>query len=68
MGKINRAGDTATTCPNIQGGTNFFPTAYNPDLGIAYAAGIEGCSDLSVKTVDPADVTPGYAFFLAVPA
>jgi alcohol dehydrogenase (cytochrome c) len=62
MGKIDRAGATATTCPNIQGGTNFFPTAYNPSLGIAYAAGIEGCSDLSVKTVAPADVTPGQIF------
>jgi len=61
-GAIRRAGDTATTCPNIQGGTNFFPTAYNSDLGIAYAAGIEGCSDLSVRTVDPADVTAGNIF------
>jgi alcohol dehydrogenase (cytochrome c) len=62
IGAITRAGDTATTCPNIQGGTNFFPTAYNPDLGIAYAAGIEGCSDLSVRAVDPADVTAGNIF------
>lgn len=62
MGAINRAGDTATTCPNIQGGTNFFPTAYNPNLGLAYAAGIEGCSDLSVRSVDPADVRAGEIF------
>ncbi len=62
IGKIDRAGATATTCPNIQGGTNFFPTAYNPTLGIAYAAGIEGCSDLSVKPVAPADVVPGQIF------
>lgn len=62
MGAIDRAGATATTCPNIQGGTNFFPTAYNPNLGLAYAAGIEGCSDLSVRTVDPTDVTPGTIF------
>ncbi|MCC0025045.1 MAG: PQQ-binding-like beta-propeller repeat protein [Hyphomicrobiaceae bacterium] len=62
IGAITRAGETATTCPNIQGGTNFFPTAYNPNLGIAYAAGIEGCSDLSVRAVDPADVTPGQIF------
>lgn len=62
QGVITRAGDKATTCPNIQGGTNFFPTAYNPTLGIAYAVGIEGCSDLSVKTVDPKDVTPGQIF------
>ncbi len=62
MGKIDRAGAVATTCPNIQGGTNFFPTAYNPALGVAYAAGIEGCSDLSVKEVKPADVVPGTIF------
>ena len=62
MGPINRAGATATTCPNIQGGTNFFPTAYNPNLGIAYAVGIEGCSDLSVREVDAADVMPGETF------
>jgi len=62
IGKIDRAGAKATTCPNIQGGTNFFPTGYNPTLGIAYAVGIEGCSDLSVKQVAPADVKPGQIF------
>jgi alcohol dehydrogenase (cytochrome c) len=62
IGAIDRAGATATTCPNIQGGTNFFPTAYNPELGIAYAVGLEGCSDLSVREVDSADVRPGEIF------
>ena len=62
IGAITRAGATATTCPNIQGGSNFFPTGYNPTLGIAYAVGIEGCSDLSVKEVAAADVTPGQIF------
>ena len=61
-GKISRAGDKATTCPNIQGGTNFFPTGYNPSLGVAYSVGIEGCSDLAVKQVQPADVHPGQVF------
>jgi alcohol dehydrogenase (cytochrome c) len=61
-GKIDRAGAVATTCPNIQGGSNFFPTAYNPSLGLAYAAGIEGCSDLSVKEVKPEDVVAGQIF------
>ncbi|MBC7478447.1 MAG: PQQ-binding-like beta-propeller repeat protein [Pseudorhodobacter sp.] len=61
-GGISRAGAKATTCPNIQGGSNFFPTAYNSALGIAYAAGIEGCSDLSVKEVKPADVVAGQIF------
>jgi len=62
IGAITRAGATATTCPNIQGGVNFFPTAYNPTTGIAYGAGIEGCSDLSVKEVAVADVEPGVIF------
>ncbi len=61
-GKIDRAGATATTCPNIQVGSNFFPTACNPKLGIAYAAGIEGCSDISVKQVAAADVHAGQIF------
>ncbi len=62
QGVINRAGAIATTCPNIQGGVNFFPTAYNPTNGIAYGAGIEGCSDLSVKEVAVEDVVPGAIF------
>ena len=61
-GGITRAGQKATACPNIQGGSNFFPTAYNPKLGIAYAVAIEGCSELSVKQVKPGDVTPGAIF------
>ena len=62
MGPITRAGATATTCPNIQGGVNFFPTAYNPETGVAYGAGIEGCSDLSVGEVAVDDVVSGQIF------
>ena len=62
IGKIDRAGAKATACPNIQGGTNFFPTGFNPTLGLAYAVGIEGCSDIAVKTVAPADVKAGQSF------
>ncbi|MGZ9809323.1 outer membrane protein assembly factor BamB family protein [Pseudoroseicyclus sp. H15] len=62
MGSISRAGDEATTCPNIQGGVNFFPTAYNPNTGVAYGVGLEGCSDLSVNEVAVEDVTPGQIF------
>jgi alcohol dehydrogenase (cytochrome c) len=62
MGIINRAGATATTCPHIQGGVNFFPTAYDPTSGIAYGAGIEGCSDLSVDEVAAEDVAAGTIF------
>lgn len=62
MGAINRAGATATTCPNIQGGINFWPTAYDPTSGVAYGAGIEGCSDLSVTPVAVEDVSAGTIF------
>ena len=61
-GVINRAGASATVCPNIQGGSNFFPTGYNPALGLAYAVGIEGCSDIGVKAIAPADVHFGQVF------
>jgi alcohol dehydrogenase (cytochrome c) len=62
MGAINRAGATATNCPHIQGGVNYYPTAYNPETGVAYGAGQEGCSDLKTKEVAAADVTPGQIF------
>jgi alcohol dehydrogenase (cytochrome c) len=34
-------------CPHIQGGVNFFPTAYSPLSGLTYGAGIEGCSEVT---------------------
>jgi alcohol dehydrogenase (cytochrome c) len=61
-GVINRAGAKTTNCPNIQGGVNFYPTAYNPNTGIAFGGGQEGCSDIATKTVAPADVKPGTIF------
>lgn len=36
--------DRITSCPHAQGGVNFWPTAYNPDLKLAYGAAIEACS------------------------
>jgi len=57
-----RDGRQAGNCPNIQGGVNFWPTAYNPELGIAYGAGIEGCSDVTTEGNDPANVVPGQVF------
>src|SRR5690606_13880695 len=62
-GGLRRGGETVETCPNIQGGVNFWPTAYDPSTGMAYGAGIEGCSDLSVDTVAPEDVAPGASTF-----
>ena len=61
-GAQRRGGENVETCPNIQGGINFWPTAYDSTSGIAYGAGIEGCSDLSVDPVDPADVVGGTIF------
>ena len=48
-------GETVNTCPHIQGGVNFWPPAYNTTTGIAYAAGIEACSDLTVKEEKPGE-------------
>lgn len=62
LGALNRAGATATNCPHISGGVNYYPTAYNPSTGIAYGAGVEACSDLATKEVAPADVVPGAIF------
>ena len=59
---LRRGGETVNHCPHITGGVNYYPTAYNPVTGVAYGAGQEGCSDLEVKEVDPADVTPGVIF------
>ena len=35
-------------CPNIQGGVNFFPTAYSARTHLSYGAGLEGCSNVIV--------------------
>ena len=61
-GASRRGGESVQTCPNIQGGVNFWPPAYDPTSGIAYGAGIEGCSDLTVDAVAPADVSAGTSF------
>ncbi len=61
-GALRRGGDTVTQCPHLTGGVNYYPTAVNPNTGIAYGAGVEGCSDLKTAELDPADVTPGVVF------
>ncbi len=38
--------DRVTSCPHVQGGVNYWPTAYNPDLKLAYGASIEACQDI----------------------
>lgn len=61
-GALRRGGESPMTCPNIQGGINFWPTAYDPTTGIAYGAGIEGCSDLTADEKDAEDTTAGQLF------
>jgi len=41
-------------CPSIQGGKNWEPGAYNPDLGLLYIPSIEGCND--IRTVEQKDM------------
>jgi alcohol dehydrogenase (cytochrome c) len=41
--------DSLESCPHAQGGVNFWPTAYNPDLKLAYGASIEACSEIVLK-------------------
>lgn len=36
--------DRFRSCPHAQGGVNFWPTAYNPELNIAYGVSLEACS------------------------
>jgi len=54
-------GSTINTCPNIQGGINYWPSAYDPTTGIAYGAGIEGCDDVTAEATKPT-VQPGTIF------
>ncbi len=44
---------SATLCPNIQGGKNWEPSAYNPELGLLYVPTIEGCN--TIDTVEQKD-------------
>ncbi|MHA1560349.1 MAG: outer membrane protein assembly factor BamB family protein, partial [Alphaproteobacteria bacterium] len=41
-------------CPNLQGGTNMFPTSYSHRTGLVYASAIEGCSAQGDRVGDPA--------------
>jgi alcohol dehydrogenase (cytochrome c) len=41
--------DRVTSCPHVQGGVNYWPTAYNPDLKLAYGASIEACQDIILR-------------------
>lgn len=54
-GALRRGGENVLTCPNIQGGVNFWPPAFDPATAVAYGAGIEGCSDMTNKQEAPGD-------------
>ncbi|WP_423065842.1 pyrroloquinoline quinone-dependent dehydrogenase [Devosia sp. CN2-171] len=56
-GALRRGGATVDTCPNIQGGMNFWPPAFDPTSAVAYGAGIEGCSTLTNKEDTPTEGT-----------
>jgi alcohol dehydrogenase (cytochrome c) len=58
-GALRRGGATVDTCPNIQGGMNFWPPAFDPTTSVAFGAGIEGCSTLTNKEET---VTEGTSF------
>jgi alcohol dehydrogenase (cytochrome c) len=44
------AGVIKNACPDVHGGTNFWPHAYSPSTKLLYIAGNEGCADI---TPDP---------------
>jgi alcohol dehydrogenase (cytochrome c) len=43
-------GAIKNACPDVHGGTNFWPHAYSPSTSLLYIAGNEGCADI---TPDP---------------
>jgi alcohol dehydrogenase (cytochrome c) len=47
---------TVIFCPTAVGGVRWQPTAYNPQTGITYVAGLEGCG---ATTVAPQEPEPG---------
>ncbi len=57
-----KAGQALDTCPNIQGGINYWPSAVDPTTSIAYGAGIEGCGQTTPEVTDPKTVQAGNLF------
>jgi alcohol dehydrogenase (cytochrome c) len=45
---------SAKLCPSIQGGKNWEPSAYNPQLGLLYIPTIEGCAQ--IRTAEQKDM------------
>ena len=64
-GAPRRGKPAIEACPHFRGGVNFWPTAYNPILKVAYGAAFEGCFHVapSGKQInDPNKVVPGELF------
>lgn len=47
------------TCPNIGGGNNYFPSAYNPSTGLYYILGTENCSRIDQIPYNPGEYQMG---------
>jgi alcohol dehydrogenase (cytochrome c) len=45
----SRANPKVNVCPTILGGVRWQPPSFNAAKQVAYAAGVEGCSDIEVK-------------------
>jgi alcohol dehydrogenase (cytochrome c) len=45
-------GAARRVCPNIAGGTNFWPVSYSRRTGMLYIPAYEGCSQITVNTAD----------------
>jgi alcohol dehydrogenase (cytochrome c) len=48
-----RANPKVNVCPTMLGGLRWQPPSFNATKQVAYAAGIEGCSDIEVKPEQP---------------
>ena len=53
-----------TTCPNFQGGVNYFPTSYSKRTHLSYGGGLESCTTI---TVDPSNDASGAYWLGGVP-
>ena len=42
---------TVELCPRLNGGTNWFPTAYSPRTGYLYGSSIEGCHTMTGENI-----------------
>jgi alcohol dehydrogenase (cytochrome c) len=53
-----RGGPAVQVCPTHRGGLRWQPPALNPEKGLVYGAGAEGCTELRVTPLTPAGTEP----------